>query len=275
MIRRSGAETQRGSSKDGGATSRKGSISILTILRWTAVALILLLATVGSLMAYHRVELFLIRDTRFALVGEGDDALPTLQIRGAVHAPAKAIEEVFASDLGRSIYWTPLEERRQTLREVPWVKDAAIARVWPNHLMVQIEERHPVAFLADSRDSGMIDPDGEILPFVKGEFQVPVLTGVTSSTSVSERRERVRRMLRLQKDLGDRAQKISEINVNNPDNFKVTQPYEDHMVTLFLGDQNFGTRYQNFLNHYGEIKSRLPGAGALDLRLEDRITAVE
>jgi hypothetical protein len=45
-------------------------------------------------------------------------------------------------------------------------------------------------------------------------------------------------------------------------------------VTLLLGDQDFGVRYQNFVSHYGEIKQKLPGAAALDLRLEDRITVV-
>jgi hypothetical protein len=42
-----------------------------------------------------------------------------------------------------------------------------------------------------------------------------------------------------------------------------------------LGDRDFAQRYQNFLNHYPEIKRRLPNAATLDLRLEDRITVVE
>ena len=47
------------------------------------------------------------------------------------------------------------------------------------------------------------------------------------------------------------------------------------MVTLFLGDQNYASRYKNFLHHYDEIKQKLPGAATLDLRMEDRITVVE
>ena len=42
-----------------------------------------------------------------------------------------------------------------------------------------------------------------------------------------------------------------------------------------LGDQDFAARYQNFINHYAEIRQRMPAATTLDLRLEDRITVVE
>jgi len=76
-------------------------------------------------------------------------------------------------------------------------------------------------------------------------------------------------------ELGGMADKISEIDVSDRDDVKVTEPYEGRMVTLLLGDHDFAVRYRNFVNHYAEIKRRLPGAATLDLRLEDRITVVE
>ena len=82
-------------------------------------------------------------------------------------------------------------------------------------------------------------------------------------------------MIRLMKDLGDASSKISEVDVADPDNLKVSQSFEDRMVTLMLGDQHWGARYQNFLRNYPEIKRRLPEATKLDMRLEDRITVVE
>jgi hypothetical protein len=44
-------------------------------------------------------------------------------------------------------------------------------------------------------------------------------------------------------------------------------------VELLVGDSNFGARYQNFLNHYPEIKKHSPDVKVFDLRLDDRITA--
>ena len=92
---------------------------------------------------------------------------------------------------------------------------------------------------------------------------------------LAERRDRVHRMMRLTLDLGDEARNISEIDVSDRDNLKVTAPRDGHIVTLLLGDRQFAQRYTNFLNHYSEIKRRLPNAATLDLRLDDRITVVE
>jgi cell division protein FtsQ len=114
-----------------------------------------------------------------------------------------------------------------------------------------------------------------ILPPAPDRFALPVLTGVRASDALADRRDRVHRMLRLTRELGEEAQNVSEIDVSDRDNLKVTAPRDGHIVTLLLGDRDFARRYQNFLNHYAEIKRRLPNAATLDLRLEDRITVVE
>ena len=243
--------------------------------RVVAIALAFCVALIASLYLFHRLEQFLIRDPRFALAGvDGDTA--AVEILGAAHASRSQIERVFSIDLGRSVYLLPLADRRDALRTVDWVKDASIARLWPNRVVVRVEERKPVAFLTlgPSRFA-LIDEDGVILPRAPDRFALPVLTGVRASDSLADRRDRVHRMLRLTRDLGDEARNISEIDVSDRDNLKVTAPQSGHMVTLLLGDRNFGLRYQNFLNHFNEIKRRLPDAATLDLRLEDRITVVD
>jgi len=227
---------------------------------------------VASLYGFHRVEQFLIGDPRFAL--NGDTA--TLEIAGAAHASRRQIEKVFSGDSGRSVYLMPLSDRRSALRTVDWVRDASVARLWPNRVVVSIAERKPVAFvtLGPSRFA-LIDEDGVILPPAADRFVLPVLTGVRASDPLAERRERVGRMLRLTRELGELSAKVSEIDVSDRDNLKVTMPYEGHMETLLLGDHNFSLRIQNFVRNYPEIRRRLPGAATLDLRLEDRITVVE
>ena len=121
-------------------------------------------AVLGTgLYGFHRVEQFLICDPRFALNGT-DGATSTLEIRGASHVSVGALEAAFREDSGRSVYLMPLADRRAALRNVNWVKDAAVARAWPNRILVQVSERIPVAFvtLAPSR-FGLIDEDGVIL----------------------------------------------------------------------------------------------------------------
>lgn len=237
----------------------------------------LTVALVIALVGWHRLEQYLIHDPRFAVNGpEGADDASVIQIQGAQHASRRAIEGAFAEDMGQSIYLLPLEARRSTLRTVDWVKDATVMRLWPNRVVVRVAERKPVAFvtLPGSR-YGLVDEDGVILPPATDRFHLPVLRGVTARDPLADRRDRVQRMQRLLRALGANADKIAEVDVTDREDLRVTQPYDGRMVTLLLGDQNFAVRYQNFLNHYAEIREKMPDASSLDLRMEDRITVVQ
>lgn len=251
--------------------------STLPRLKIAVGVVVVTVVLVISLYAWHQFEQFLIHDSRFAVSGpEGAEDASVIQIQGAQHASRRTIEAAFADDMGRSIYMVPLDGRRATLRTVDWVKDATVMRLWPNRVLVRVAERKPVAFvtLAASR-YGLIDEDGVILPPATDRFHLPVLKGVSARDPLADRRDRVQRMLRLMRALGSNAEKIAEVDVNDRDDLRVTQPYDGRMVTLLLGDQNFAVRYQNFLNHYSEIREKMPNAASLDLRLEDRITVVE
>ncbi len=82
-------------------------------------------------------------------------------------------------------------------------------------------------------------------------------------------------MMRLMKDIGPMGDRVSEVDVSDAENLKATVRAGDHVVALMLGDHDFAQRLENFIGHYAEIERRLPAARTLDLRLEDRITAVE
>jgi cell division protein FtsQ len=256
--------------------SASGSSHIPT---WRIVGggFITLVCLLVGLVAFHYVERFLIIDPRFALNGEDATAGSAgVEVTGAAHASQRAIQAVFAEDQGRSLYVIPIVERRSTLQAVDWVRDASVVRIWPNRLLVAIDERKPVAFLTlGGSRFGLIDEDGVILPPAQDRFALPVVTGVRASDPRSERRDRIHRMLRVTGELGDMARDLSEIDVSDRDNIKVSQPYHGRVLTLLLGDHNFNARYRNFLNHFAEIQKRLPASSTLDLRLEDRITVVE
>ncbi len=259
----------------------KSLVTPKVIAATVAVALLLL----ASLYAFHRLEQFLIRDPRFTLVQPGvrppSDAEPdgaaseSLAVTGAAHVAPQAIEAVFADDFGRSAYLIPLDDRRASLRTVDWVKDASVARFWPNRVVVGVTERKPVAFISQgSGRPALIDQEGVILPPVQEHFTLPVLVGVRASDPLPQRRERVQRLQRLMKDLGDASREAAEVDVTDPDDVKLTEPFDGRMVTLLLGDRNFGLRHQNFVRYFAEIRKKMPGAAVLDLRVEDRITVV-
>jgi cell division protein FtsQ len=248
-------------------------------IAWTAASAVVLIA---SLYAFHSLEQFLIRDARFTLSPPEHTAeapSESLAISGSTHASARAIQAVFAADFGRSVYLIPLNDRRESLRDVDWIKDASVARLWPNRIVVGVRERKPVAFITagpqsgmDARHSALIDEEGVILPAAQDRFPLPVLLGVSASDALPDRRERVQRMQALMKDLGEASRAVSEVDVSDPDNLKVSEPFDGRIVTLLLGDRNFGLRHRNFVGYFAEIRKKAPGATVLDLRVEDRIT---
>jgi cell division protein FtsQ len=271
MARRTAAE----------AASRTPVVS-RRVFRMLFYGLTLIVGIVLFVYINTTVEQFLISDTRFALPGPPEPGLasPFFRIDHAVHASEQQIIQVFARDFGRSIYLCPIAERRRKLLAIDWVKDAWVSRMWPNRLVVSIKERTPVAFvqtlIADgSMMYSLLDEEGVLLdPQKTSQLGLPVLAGIPSKDSEASRRERVKRFLRLQSELGTHMKKISEIDVSDIDNLKVVIPFDNRAITLMLGNQNFKERLEKFLDNVDEIRQRMPGATILDVRLKGRITAI-
>lgn len=263
------------------AATPRPSISILRWGLWVGGVAII---STGALLAMQKLERFLIRDPRFALNGPAEYGMesPDLHLAGVSHASKAEVLHVFSEDFGRSVYLMPVKQRRLSLLSIDWVKDASVSRIWPNEVFVQILERKPVAFLPVPATPGaaakfaLIDADGVVLrPDGPARFTIPVVSGIRPEDAQPVRRDRIRRMMRLLDDLGPLGAKVSEVDVSDRDNLKVTESVDNRALVLMLGDRNFAARFQNFLNSYGEIRKRLPNAAVLDLRLEDRITVVE
>lgn len=256
-------------------------------LLWTLLAL----AVVGAIAAVYQIDQFLASDRHFVLPGSVD-AHPNLRIAGVQYSQSARLAAIFARDFGRSIYLLPVTERRRALMAIDWVRDASVSRRWPNRVDVTIVERAPVAFamLPQSRDSSgtvlydpaLVDADGVILNLpARARFALPVLYGLTREQAAPARRERIRQVMELIVEVKSYTGQISEINAADPDNLTITYSVQQGGTVpamsprLMLGNQRYLSRLKNFLTNYPEISRRLPNARLFDLRLDDRITAVE
>jgi cell division septal protein FtsQ len=257
-----------------GIAQRSRKLPTRAIIVWSVATVAILLI---SYEAMRSLEQFLVRDPRFALsIDDSGSAPGTLLLAGATHSSARAVAAVFSEDSGRSVYMVPLAERRATLRTVDWVKDASVARLWPNRIVVSVTERKPVARVGMGLNrEALVDEEGVMLSPGQDHYRLPRLDGVSASDPVEKRRKQMEGFLTLMKELGDTRGRVSEVDVSDRDDLKVQEPFEGRTVTLMLGDQHFGLRHQSFLNYYAEIKKKMPKAAVLDLRLEDRITVVE
>lgn len=244
-------------------------------IRWRlwfalAAAGIVFVSTAMAAISIHR---YVVTDRQFALSRDRQDAL---DIQGLKYASRFRVRRVFALDFDRSIFSVPLPERRRRLLAIDWVEDASVSRIWPDRLAVFVRERRPVAFVFFRSGVLLIDAHGVLLePPPQAQFAFPVLSGVRPDETEARRQERVRALLRVEQDLGYLAKDVSEVNATDPDNILIVAQVDHRAVELMLGDGNFARRYQNFLNHYTEIRKRSPEVRLFDLRLDDRITAKE
>ncbi|HEX7360102.1 MAG TPA: FtsQ-type POTRA domain-containing protein [Bryobacteraceae bacterium] len=245
---------------------------------WVGAGIVLLFLV---LLAWRHTEEFLINDPRFIL-SEPDDfanASTSLTIEGVHYASKTRIREVFAQDLGRSLYLAPIHKRRKELLDLAWVKDATVSKVWPDTLRVTIHERVPVAFVHlpprknGSSEFALIDKDGYILrPRVPAKFTLPVIEGISQSQPIENRRACVGRVMEMLQEIGPLAGRISEINVSDPDNLVVEEHMGNRVLSLELGDENYRERLKNFLANYSAIEARRPEATIYDLRVDGVIT---
>jgi cell division protein FtsQ len=258
------------------ATENTASDGNRNAIRFTVWTLAITVVVALLFFTASRVEQFLITDARFVLAEPPSDSF---QLFGLFHTSEQQVMDAFARDFGRSLYLCPIAERRRQLLGIDWVKDATVSRVWPNVIVVRITERQPIAFAQIATASGaqvlFIDADGVLLnPEKVTKQNLPVLVGIPARDTENERRERVKRFVRMQQEAGPLLDKVSEIDVSDIENLKVALQYENEALTLLVGNQKYKQRLQTFFDHYSSIRSRLRGARVLDLRLEKHIVAV-
>lgn len=239
-------------------------------------------AVVAVLFGWQELQRFLLRDTQFLVAAPPDlgEESPALEIRGLKNAARAQVTAVFRSDYGRSLYLLPIQERRLQLLGNPWIAEASVTRVWPNQIRVEVKEREPVAWVQipgpeQTKEPALIDMDGNILRLQQpGEFQLPVLRGVSTEQDEAERKVRVHRFVKLLQDAGPLAEKISEVDATDPGNLKVMQDENGHVVMLYIGDRQFRRRLEKFRLSYPEIQKRAPESNVFDLRIEGNILSV-
>lgn len=234
-----------------------------------------------------KVDTFLTEDPRFALLApeEAGDLSPNLQVTGLKRADKDEIVKIFATDVGRSIYLLPLAERRERLTKVDWIRDAAVLRIWPNRIQVQLNERVPVAALhlpPTPRDTelgrdfhlALIDGEGAILtPYGDARPPAPVVTGINADTPIDERKLSVQRVVRLMREAGIYRERIAKVEASDPNNLKLYQPFMDREIILLLGHEKFFVRLENYFSNIDKLPQH-PEIPGFDLRPENQIVAL-
>src|ERR1700712_1666208 len=135
-----------------------------------AVAVVALVAVVLAWAA--RRPQFQFGDVRL----EGDlqrNSVTTVRANAMPHLSGN----FFTMDLGRT---------RAAFEQVPWVRHAVVRRVWPNRLVVALEEHQPAALWAgDENSDKMVNSHGEVFEANVGDVEddsLPEFSGPDGSS---------------------------------------------------------------------------------------------
>jgi len=188
-----------------------------------AVAALVVTGTVLGLLAAG--VLWLTRAQAFSIHAielEGDltrSQLPTLR----THALPGLTGNFFAIDLDRA---------RAAFETVPWVRRAIVRRVWPDRLVVRLEEHEAAAFWEGSEGGGtrLLNTFGEVFEANLGEVEdesLPVFTGPDERAA-----EVLALWQRLQPAFAGRGQRIERLALSGRGSWRAEL---DHGVVVEMG----------------------------------------
>jgi cell division protein FtsQ len=222
---------------------------------------------------------FFLHDSRFVIASSS-----SIQIAGNTHLSRAQLLSVFGEDVERNIFNVPLAARRAELEQLPWVAHATVMRLLPNHLRIAVTERTPVAFVRQGTQIGMVDANGVLLDIPPAaapstsedpHYSFPVVTGIGSADPLSTRAARMKIYTAFTGDLDSTgnhiSEKLSEVDLSNPEDVKALIPEGSSDVLVHFGDTDFLSRYQKFQQHLAEWRTQYPKLASIDMRYDRQV----
>jgi cell division protein FtsQ len=204
------------------------------------------------------------------------DSSDDIEVIGTQNVTKAQIMEVMGSDIGRNIFFIPLEQQRAQLEQIPWVESASVMRFVPNHLKVEIEERTPVAFARVGPRIALIDAGGTLMDLsTKHKYSFPVILGMNPGEPLSTRAPRMKAYNELIRELDSSgahySQELSEVDLGDLDDLKVRVNDPAGDVLVHLGSSNYLPRYSIYVTHAREWRQQFQKLESVDLRYDNQI----
>lgn len=240
------------------------------LLKWVVLAFVLL-----GLVGWSSVVLYAYGTSswRFRL-----DSRENIHIEGMENVAPEQVAEVFRADVGRNLFQISLDDRRRALEQIPWIESAAVMRLLPDRLQVSVTERKPVAFVQIGSRISLMDPHGVVMEMPAArqkQYSFPVVMGMSESEPRSTREARMKIYSALIGALdsqgGRYSEDLSEVDLSDPEDVKITVADPAGAVLVHLGSSHFLERYQVYLAHVAEWRQQFQRLDSVDLRYERQI----
>ena len=206
------------------------------------------------------------------------DSSDNIELLGNRNVTRAQVLEVMGGDIDRNIFFVPLAERKKQLEDIPWVESAAVMRLYPNRMKIELHERTPVAFVAVNSRIALIDAHGVIMdlpPGAQTSYSFPVIVGMSDNEPLSTRAPRMKIYAELIRELDSTgahySQSLSEVDLSDPDDVKATVSDPKGAVLVHLGSSNFLERFQVYIAHVQEWRAQFSRLDSIDLRYEGQV----
>jgi cell division protein FtsQ len=237
------------------------------ILRAALVIIIAAIAAVAASAFYRYGE----HSWRFRLNSSDD-----IEMSGLTNVTRAQIMEVMGGDIGRNIFYIPLDQRQRQLQQIPWVESASVMRFTPNRIRIQIHERTPVAFARVGSKIMLADTGGVLMELsTRKKYSFPVVIGMSVSDPLSTRAPRMKiyNQLIAELDSGGAhySRDLSEVDLSDPEDVKVLTNDSEGAVLVHLGSANYLDRFKIYTTHLREWRQQFQKLESVDLRYDRQI----
>src|SRR5271165_6968014 len=251
-------------------SARRSSLPKKTANRllWAVVAAaVVCVAGLGAAALYHYGE----HSWRFRV-----DSSDNIEVTGMQNVTKAQIMEVLGADIGRNIFFVPLDQQKAQLEQIPWVESASVMRFVPNRLKVEIQERTPVAFARIGSRMALIDAGGTLMELSpKHKYSFPVILGMNPGEPLSTRAPRMKAYSEMVRELdsgGARySQDLSEVDLSDLEDVKVRVNDPAGDVLVHLGSSDYLRRYKIYVSHAQGWRQQFQRLESVDLRYDNQI----
>ncbi|HUT52574.1 MAG TPA: FtsQ-type POTRA domain-containing protein [bacterium] len=258
-----------GRSAAGGGARRRGLVQGRL---FRAVAVIVVVSGVGAGLGAGAKELwsYLTHSPRFAI--------KEIVVRTGKRVTEREIRMLADLKEGDNILGFRLSDCVAGIQIHPWVKRASVMRQFPDRVVIEVEEREPVALLSLG-SLYYVDADGEIFKkLLPGDvMDYPVLSGITLR-EVVEGKARIDPLLRLGLDVIAVAKQsrifpardISEVRLDRVTGAVVVRASDGMLVRVGAGE--LAGKWRRLERTLVELGDETKKVAELDLNYEGRVT---
>ena len=134
----------------------------LTIFIWLAVAMIAFFCSPTG----HRFKIW-INDMYHLVTDKTHCTLAQVSVKWQEENHYTKTEEILSAihvNPGIPMSQINLDEMRQTIERLPWIRSAVVERYWPNHIKITIKEKVPLALWQNNQKYRPLDEFAEVIP---------------------------------------------------------------------------------------------------------------